>query len=214
MIKKILASLVAVFMTLMPVAAVHAQSYNGRNISPNSDGKTYHVVANSGDSVTLIDIDGQSNNSLTITFNSNVNGNIIIEKNNSIPAPATAVYIYYNVTLDSITNGNISGAVWHFAVPKAWVAEHGLKADNINLFHFSNGSWSKLQTTLISSTGDTYKYDAAVTSFSPFAIGGDPGLANTGTPYMLAGLVSIAVIGVVVGLFFVTQNNKKGQSIK
>lgn len=214
MVNKLLISLAAVFMTLIPAAAVHAQSYNGRNISPNGDGITYSVIANAGDSVTLLNIGGQPGNSLTITFNSNVNGNIVIEQSGSIPTPASngpagAIYFYYNVTLNSITNGNIGGAVWHFSVPKSWVTEHGLASDNINLFHFSNGSWSKLQTTLTSSTGDTYTYDGAVSSFSPFAIGGAPGLANTGTPYMLAGLVSISALVIVGGLFFMSKTNRK-----
>lgn len=217
-IKKVIVSLAAIFMALIPATTANAVSgYNGTNISPNGDGITYNVVADSGDTVNLVNVAGIPGMVVSVTFNSNVNGTIVITSSNTRPADAPVsapgtTEMYFDVTLNGISNSQITSATWNFAVPKTWANQNGFGSGNIAMMHYGT-SWVQLTTTLTSQDANNYYYSAVVTSFSPFAIVGSNGLANTGTPYVLVALASLGLI-VVVGALYITTRQKGAKAIK
>ncbi len=204
-------ALATIFMALVPTISAQAASYNGASISPASDGKTYTISAAPGDTLTLINI-GSSKSSLSITFKNNVNGSIVITEGSTLPAsapsaPTGKVSSYFDVTLNGLTNADLSGGVWHFSVTKSFLNAQGLGANNVFLQHYGP-SWDSLTTKQTTSDVNNYNFDANVTSFSPFAVVAVPGLINTGSPYALGAFIAIGALIVIGGSFMLTRKKK------
>ncbi|PIN99952.1 hypothetical protein COT72_03910 [archaeon CG10_big_fil_rev_8_21_14_0_10_43_11] len=84
-------------------------------------------------------------------------------------AGLSEIYRYLEFT-SSVSNDDIEEAVVEFQLPKAWLEENGYKTNQIRLTRFHNGAWSTLPTTLVSSDGENYYFEAKTPGFSYFAI--------------------------------------------
>lgn len=205
--KGIVAALIGVVVALVPAATASAQSYNGTAVAPESDGTTYNVVASAGDTVTLTEV---GNGSIAVTFSNDVNGQFIITESSSRPASATsdapgAVNLYFDVTLNGITNDDISSAKWTFSVEQSFLNQHDATAQNVFLYHFNGSSWEQLTTTQVSSSDTSVTFEAQVNNFSPFAITAVEGLSNTGSPYLLGAVLGIGTLAAVGGAFYLSR---------
>jgi PGF-pre-PGF domain-containing protein len=207
---KVIALALGVLVTLVPSASALAVGYNGTVVSPQGDGITYTIVANSGDTLTLNNVGGQTNGQLAITFKNNVNGTIVIKPSAGLPtsassAPSGTVATYYDVTLNGFSNADVTSSTWSFSTTKTFISNLGLTASNVFLVHYNGSSWDRLSTKQLSSDATNYNFSASVTSFSPFAIVAVPGLTNTGTPYLLLVGGGIAALVVIGGAYLLTR---------
>lgn len=210
---KLLGTVLSVAAVFATGATALASTYNGTTVSSAADGKTYTVVANSGDTLTLNNA-GQSGALLNITFKNNVSGTIVINPSTTLPASASSapsgnVATYFDVTLSGLSNSDISGATWNFSATKSFLSNLGLTSSNVFLEHWNGSSWDRLSTKLVSSDSNNYNFAGTVTSFSPFAVVAVPGLTNTGVSYALIAALSVGAIVVVAAAFFLTRNKKQ-----
>lgn len=215
--KGILVGLAALVLCLIPSGVAGATSYDGTTIQPESDGETYNVSAEAGDTVTLDDA-GLPNSQVAVTFKNGVSGSIVVKVSTTKPSDAATaasgiVNVYFDVTLNGITNDDITSATWTFKVAKSWLTEQGVTAENIFLNHYGADGWTRLTTRQVSSTDTEYTFEADVTSFSPFAVTAVEGLSNTGTPYMLGVLIAVAVIAVVAGAFVASRKRHASSAV-
>jgi PGF-pre-PGF domain-containing protein len=210
--QKIMTALVGVMVTLAPASAF-ASTYNGTTVSPLPDGVTYPISASSGDSLTLANA-GQGGNQLTITFKNNVNGTIVIKPSTTLPssasnAPTGNVSAYYDVSLNGLSNNDISSSTWNFSATKSFLSNLGLSTSNIFLAHFNGSGWDRLSTKLVGSDATNNNFSAAVTSFSPFAVVAVPGLSNTGTSYAVLAAGGLVALALVAGAYVVTRKRTR-----
>lgn len=202
--KGILLSLAVLLMSFLPVTNVFAQSYSGTTISAESDGVTYKIVASAGDTVTLVDV-GSGTGQIVLTFGTNVNGSMVIRESTTRPAsaptdPSGSVNFYYDVTLNGISNSDITAGKWRFSVTKDWLNSKDASSSNVFLQHYGS-SWERLTTRETSSSSTSYSFEADVNDFSPFAVTAVKGLSNTGSPYMLGAVLAVSILAVVGGAF-------------
>lgn len=198
-------------LSLMPTS-VYASTYNGTTVSSEADGKTYNVTASSGDTVTLTDI-GSGSGKIAVTFSANVNGSIVVEESSAKPSGAASeapgsVNVYFNVTLNGLTNNDVSSAKWTFSVTKDWLKSKGVGSTNVFLHHYGS-TWERLTTREISASSTSHTFEADVNDFSPFAVTAVPGLSNTGSPYMLGALLAGSSLAIVGGTFALSRKKKR-----
>lgn len=210
--KGLLLGFAMLLVSLLPASSVFAQSYSGTTVSAESDGVTYKVVASAGDTVTLTDI-GSGTGQIAITFGADVNGSIVVKESASRPASAStdapgSVNLYYDVTLDGISNADITSGKWRFSVTKEWLNSKDASSGNVFLHHFGNGAWDRLTTRETSSTSTAYTFEADVNDFSPFAITAVEGLSNTGSPYMLGAILATGILVVLGGSFVLSRKQR------
>lgn len=207
MIKKLLQSVMAVVL-LSGVAAgsASAVSYGGTTIS--STNGTYVVAASAGETVTLANVAGVG--TLALTFKNNVAGSVVVtESGTTRPAGAATnasgtVNKYFDISLQGITNADISSSKLTFTVEKAWLNNNGVTAANVVLQHYGS-AWENLTTREVSSSSTASTFESTVTSFSPFAITAVAGLSTTGSPYVLGALIAVGVIAIVAGTFIASR---------
>lgn len=209
--KGLILGVLTLLVSILPVSSALAQSYSGATIEAEADGVTYKIVANAGDTVTLVNV-GSGTGQIALTFSANVNGSMVIQESTTRPAGASsdapgATNVYYNVTLNGLTNADISTGKWRFSVTKDWLNSKDASSGNVFLQHFGS-SWSRLTTKEISSTATAYTYEADVNDFSPFAVSAVPGLSNTGSPYMLGAIIAVSVLAVLGGTFVLSRKHR------
>lgn len=209
--KGLLLGIATLLISLVPAISTSASTYNGTTVESEADGKTYKVVADSGDTVTLANI-GSSNSSLAVTFNSSVNGSIVIEESSTRPSgaatdPSGSVNTYFNVTLNGLSNSNVSSSKWRFSVTKDWLNSKGAGSTNIFLQHYGS-DWQRLTTREISSNTTSYTFESDVTGFSPFAVTAVPGLSNTGSPYMVGAVIATSTLAILGGTFILSRKQR------
>lgn len=210
--KGIIAGLIGLVMSLVPVSSVGAQSYNGTTVPPNSDGETYNVTADAGDTVTLTEIGGGSG-TIAVTFANGVNGTIVVKESTSRPAGASTdapgnVNLYFDVTLNGMSNSDISSAVWTFSVARSFLTQHDATASNIFLHHFNGSTWERLATKEVASNDTAVTFEAQVKNFSPFAVTAVEGLSNTGSPYLLGAVLGGGTLATVAGAFIASRKQR------
>lgn len=209
----LLTGALALILSILPAADLFAQSYSGATISPDADGATYIITAEAGDTVTLSSV---GNGLLSITFANNVNGSIEIRESQTRPSGASldapgAVATYFDVTLINITNDDISSSTWTFSVSKDFLNLNDAAAANVFLQHYNKGGWGRLTTQQVSETGTSVTFESDVNTFSPFAVTAVGGLSNTGSPYLMTGIVAMMTI-VAVGATFMLSRKKQHQA--
>lgn len=88
------------------------------------------------------------------------------------PAPGT---VYRNINIWVGNSGfsnqeNFENAQINFKVSKDWTTEQGVSKDTVTLYHYSEGVWNPLPTTLSREDGVYFYFTAETSGFSPFAI--------------------------------------------
>ncbi|HLC56898.1 MAG TPA: PGF-pre-PGF domain-containing protein [Candidatus Nanoarchaeia archaeon] len=113
---------------------------------------------------------------LVITTNDKASSVKITTKNlEALPKDTSApegVFInsYFSVEKSNLDNAKIKSVDLKFQVTKAWLTENIVDKNDIILQHFTEGSWKKLSTKLISETADYGLYEATTDGLSTFAI--------------------------------------------
>lgn len=210
--KGVFLGLLGLLVSFMPASSAVAQSYNGTTIPPNSDGVTYNVVAGAGDTVTLIEI-GNGDGTITITLTNSVNGSIVVKESSTRPTSASSdapgkVNLYFDVTLNGMTNDDIGAIVWKFSVSKNFLTQNNVTSANVFLYHFNGSAWERLTTTQVASSSTTVTFEAQVTSFSPFAVTAVEGLSNTGSPYLLGAVIGGGVLIATIGAYMFSRRQQ------
>lgn len=94
-----------------------------------------------------------------------------------IPPLPGPVYQYIGLVPARFTS--ITAAAITFTVPAAWLEEQGIPTGNIALYHYENGAWVALPTTVVSTANGIVTFTATSPGFSLFAIAGTPGTSET-----------------------------------
>ncbi len=87
--------------------------------------------------------------------------------------PSGEIYRYLNIWVGSggvAGPENIENGVIGFKVEKAWMEEKGIDAASINLLHYTEDAWEKLETLKVSEDDEYVYFEAKTSVFSPFAI--------------------------------------------
>jgi len=103
------------------------------------------------------------------------------------PPPGTA-YQYIGIVPARFTS--INGATITFTVPPSWLDEHHIKREDIGMYHYVNGAWVALPTTVISTANGIVTFTATSPGFSLFAIIGmaEPDTTTGQQPQMIGNL--------------------------
>lgn len=87
--------------------------------------------------------------------------------------PSGEIYRHLNIWIGSggvAGPENIENGVIGFKVEKAWMEEKGIDAASINLLHYTEDAWEKLETLKVSEDDEYVYFEAKTSAFSPFAI--------------------------------------------
>lgn len=71
------------------------------------------------------------------------------------------------------TRENIDNSAVGFSVDKTWIAENNLEKNDINLYRYADGAWTKLITTVTDEDATYVYFESQTSGFSPFAIIGE-----------------------------------------
>lgn len=113
---------------------------------------------------------------INITMKNSVsNAMLVVNKLASKPSfvqavPNCTVYSYIEIIAANLAENDISSANIRFDVPKWWITANNIDKSRIRLYRYSNGSWQRLYTSLLSETNMTITYEATTPGFSIFAI--------------------------------------------
>jgi hypothetical protein len=116
--------------------------------------------------VSLVDVTGTGIRGLIVT------GTVQNGPGSDIPTAPGSVYQYIDLVPARFTS--ITGTTITFTVPVAWLEEHHLTPQDIVLYHYVNGQWVALPTTVVSTSNGVVTFTAVSPSFSLFAIVGNP----------------------------------------
>ncbi len=84
--------------------------------------------------------------------------------------PPGIVYEHVNIWVSIPTQRYLENATIKFKVEKTWLNNRNVKPDQIALYRYSDGSWHKLNTAIISQSPSHIYYSSQTPGFSPFAI--------------------------------------------
>ena len=94
-----------------------------------------------------------------------------IEKKDTGPAGITGtVYQYVDMTITETAATNIAGGTVKFKVLKSWYTNNGIDYASTKLYRYVDGAWSELPTSMTTSDGTHYYFEATTPGFSTFAI--------------------------------------------
>ncbi|MDD4254154.1 MAG: PQQ-binding-like beta-propeller repeat protein [Methanofollis sp.] len=85
-------------------------------------------------------------------------------------APSQTPFEVIKTTLYRADPAAIDTVTLEFAVPTAWIKEHGLSADSIVLLSYEKGAWKPLKTSFLKEENGQALYSAEASGFSYFAI--------------------------------------------
>jgi len=88
------------------------------------------------------------------------------------PAPGT---VYRNINIWIGNSGfsspeNFENARINFRVSKAWIADHRVRENTVNLYRYDKDSWNPLPTSINGEDENYFYFTAETPGFSPFAI--------------------------------------------
>lgn len=81
------------------------------------------------------------------------------------------VYRYLEIKATNIDDEKIENAKINFKIAKTWLTENNFDKNSMALFHYVNGAWVELTTTLGEEDADYINYVANTPGFSYFLIG-------------------------------------------
>ncbi len=87
--------------------------------------------------------------------------------------PSGKIYRHINIWVGKsgyATGENIEEVSIGFSVPKEWMSDNGIKAEDIRMNRFSNSKWNELKTSVVDENTDQVFFKAITPGFSPFAI--------------------------------------------
>lgn len=158
----------------------------GGSSSSTSGEETRTVnVGEGGATVTMNKVTGHGVVDIEIQVENPANSvQITVEKLAGQPASITqevsgSVYRYLEISKTGTTDMNIKSGKIKFQVEASWVTENNIDVNTITLNRYSGGAWQELATTLVSSDGATYTFEAETPGFSTFAISGEQAAAGT-----------------------------------
>ncbi|MCD4739629.1 PGF-pre-PGF domain-containing protein [archaeon] len=80
----------------------------------------------------------------------------------------------YELGLPYEFQGGVDYVILFFTVPTNWLQEKMIPNNNVDLYHYADLEWIKLETTLIETGDVNNQYTAKIISFSNFAVSGEP----------------------------------------
>jgi PGF-pre-PGF domain-containing protein len=99
---------------------------------------------------------------------------LVTVKKTSLPkgvdAPAQTTFEVIETTLYRVDPSAIDTVTFEFAVPSAWIREHGLSTDSIVLLGYEKDRWKSFPTEFLKEENDRAFYSAEASGFSYFAI--------------------------------------------
>ncbi|MEM2933996.1 MAG: PGF-pre-PGF domain-containing protein [Methanocellales archaeon] len=84
--------------------------------------------------------------------------------------PPGIVYEHVNIWVSIPSQRYLENAIIKFKIEKNWLDNKNVKPHQIALYRYSNSSWHKLNTTMISQSSTHIYYSSNTHGFSPFAI--------------------------------------------
>nr|WP_321498552.1 PGF-pre-PGF domain-containing protein [uncultured Methanolobus sp.] len=102
------------------------------------------------------------------------------------------VYQYMSIWVGKAgfaTSDNIESPAIGFRVEKDWMEENSVTSGDMNLYRYSDDSWNKLETEIVSDDGNYVYFESQTPGFSPFAISAsvtNSGSTGSGTDDRLA----------------------------
>ena len=150
--KKILSLfLCSLFVLAIPATAL-ATGYSGREIQPDAQG-CYRILGEAGDTMTLIGT-GSFLSNITVTLDDSADDIVCIDTYLTKPGSApdglpNIAHGYIDIQGDSF-NAALDYALIRFSVSKDWLNQNNISRDNIRLYHYQNGSWFQLATSVVS----------------------------------------------------------------
>ncbi len=140
-----------------------------QQLAPLENGVNVNVGGNSGITSVLVIGNGLDNLIVTGTVRPGPGTGVS-------PAPGTT-YQYIDLVPAQFTS--IDGATITFTIPVSWLEEHHILPESIVLYHFINGAWVALPTTVVTTANGMFTFAATTPSFSLYAISGMPHAAST-----------------------------------
>jgi PKD repeat protein len=129
---------------------------------------------------TRVNIGGNSAAGSALVTGTGINDLIVTgtpQAGTNVPLPPGTVYQYIDLVPARFTS--ITAAAITFTVPAAWLEENGILLGNVVLYHYENGAWVALPTTVVSTANGIVTFTATSPGFSLFAITGTPGTPET-----------------------------------
>lgn len=122
------------------------------------------------------------------------NVDVTVEKIGFPPAGAPnapgKVHQYFDVTTSLGASDYLNGKI-EFHVMKSWLAENGVNADQVVLYHLEGSVWKAQPTVRSMDEIDRINYRATVSGFSPFAISTLAPGQSTGTTLGTPGVIDV-----------------------
>ncbi|MDY6789505.1 MAG: PGF-pre-PGF domain-containing protein, partial [Candidatus Nanohaloarchaea archaeon] len=84
------------------------------------------------------------------------------------------IYRYVDIDVENLNDSDVDEAKIQFSVNRSWIDENNLQEDEVSLKRFHGGSWNKLDTSKLSGSNETVKYEATGPGMSYFAVSGEP----------------------------------------
>ena len=89
----------------------------------------------------------------------------------STPVEGVDVYDFIRVELTNITDNDIGGVWFRFAVNKTWLSDKGINTSNVTLYRWYGNSWVDLKAIKTGEDKNEVVYTVNSPGFSTFAIG-------------------------------------------
>ncbi len=83
-----------------------------------------------------------------------------------------SVYKYLDIDATNLQDSIITSATVKFKIPESWIDSNGIDPDEVYMYRYSGGAWSKLATIYLSTDGTWHYYKSTSPGFSTFAIVG------------------------------------------
>jgi PGF-pre-PGF domain-containing protein len=150
-----------------PAPAPSSSRSSSGGSTPTAVGAVSNLKA--GETVTL-SMRMTAVSAVTLTANGTVKDAMVTVAETSLPRgaepPAGTVYQYVRTTLYKAAEMDLSAVQLRFAVPAAWLAEHGCTAGQVALFRHTADGWQKVPVEAL----DDAIFTAAPDGFGLFAI--------------------------------------------
>jgi len=152
------------------------------------------------------------------------NVQIEITKTTTIPATISiaapdSIYAYLDITVKNVATTDIESAKIKFHVEKSWIDANGIDVATITLNRYVNGAWVTLTTTLTSSDGTSYYFEATSPGLSIFAITAKKTAATTTTTAIIPPItpdmtgwiivIIVALVVIVLLIYFLRKKSLK-----
>jgi len=152
-------------------APAPSRNSGGGGGSSTSVGAASNLKA--GDRVVLA-MDRTAISAVTFTAKNQIKDVMVTMAKGSLPRaaqpPTGTVYQYVEATLYKAAAEDFSSVQFRFAVPTAWLAEHGCTKDEVRLFRLTDDGWREVPVEVLGEENGNAIFAASPEGFSLFAI--------------------------------------------